>query len=194
MILQGCQNDGENIGDGSANGQILVLSDSHGDIETMIDIIAFWEDSVDVVLFMGDGAEEFLEVAYMFEALQFFAVTGNNDRAIAPNSRVNFPLEQQLTIFDHHLYLTHGHIASYPLVKDEVLTRAKKADASIVLYGHLHLPEVYIEENIARFNPGSIAFPRGNFAPSYLLLTIGQDYLEYQFFNAKSHQKIEIAR
>jgi|SRR5699024_2915181 len=172
-------------------GKILILSDSHGDVTTLIDIVAFWQKAIDVVLFLGDGAEELLEVAYIFVELPFFAVTGNNDAVIAPNSRVNFPLEQTLTLFGHRFYLTHGHIAPYAAVKVEVLTRAKKASASVALYGHLHIPEVYIDDNMRRFNPGSITYPRGNSEPSYLILTINQDYLEYQFFNAKSHQKIE---
>lgn len=172
-------------------GRILVLSDSHGDLTTMFDIISHWEAKIDAIFFTGDGAEEFVEAAFMFEKLPFYAVTGNNDFNVAPNSRVRFPLEQNVEIAGHNIYLTHGHIAPYSGVKIEVLKRAKATNATIALYGHLHIPEVYIEDNIWRFNPGSIAYPRGNSQPSYLILKISDNYLEYDFFNAKSHQKIE---
>lgn len=172
---------------------ILVMSDSHGDVATMIDIISYWEAEIDVVIFAGDGAEDLLEAAFIFENISFYAVTGNNDRMIAPNSRVRFPLEQVIEIFGRKLYLMHGHIVPYAGVKAEVLRRAKAANASIALYGHLHISEIYIEDNMWRFNPGSIAYPRGQSEPSYLILKISEgDYLQYQFFHAKSHQKIEV--
>ncbi|UNM97437.1 YfcE family phosphodiesterase [Ignatzschineria rhizosphaerae] len=173
-------------------GKVLVLSDSHGDVETMLDIIGHWENELDAVIFTGDGAEDLVEAAFIFKDLSFYAVTGNNDRMQAPNSRVNFPLENELVLFGRKIYVTHGHIATYALVKQEVLRRALLAEASIALYGHLHIPEVYIEDNIARFNSGSIAYPRGSSDPSYLILDISAHYLGYQFFHAKSHQKRDI--
>ena len=176
-----------------AQGTILVLSDSHGDVATMIDIIAHWEKTLDAVIFTGDGAEDLVEAAYIFDQIPFYAVTGNNDFNISSQTKVTFPLEQMLTLWGQKIYMTHGHIAPYKSVKAEVLTRAKKADATIALYGHLHMPEVYSEDNIFRFNPGSIAYPRGQSMPSYLILKIAADYRGFEFFHAKSHQKLDIS-
>lgn len=177
----------------NAEGVILVLSDSHGDVATMIDIIAHWEKEIDAVVFTGDGAEDLIEAAYIFDQLPFFAVKGNNDFNLSSQAKVSFPLEQTISLLGQKIYLTHGHIAHYSAVRATVLERAKEAGATIALYGHLHIPEVYSEDNIFRFNPGSIAYPRGQSLPSYLILKVAADDCDFTFFHAKSHQKIEIS-
>ena len=100
---------------------LLVLSDSHGDLASVIDIITRWENRISAVLFLGDGAEELLEAAYIFPDLPFYGVTGNNDPHIAPNNRLNFPLENVVEIAGRRIYLTHGHIAHpIPLAHDRI--------------------------------------------------------------------------
>ena len=56
---------------------LLVLSDSHGDLSSVVDIITRWEKHISAVLFLGDGAEELLEAAYIFPDLPFYPSAGN---------------------------------------------------------------------------------------------------------------------
>lgn len=174
----------------TAEGTLLLLSDSHGDSATMIKIIHHRDQEIDAVLFTGDGANELLESAYIFDHLPFYAVIGNNDHLGAPSAKVQFPLEQTIELFGWKIYLTHGHIVNYRDVKKEVLQRAKRAGASIALYGHLHLPEAYREDHIYRLNAGSMAYPRGGSEPSYVILRLFKDHCIADFFHAKSHEKI----
>lgn len=152
---------------------LLILSDSHGDLTSVVDIISRWENRVSAILFLGDGAEELLEAAYIFPDLPFYGVTGNNDPHITPNNRLNFPLENVVEIAGRRIYLTHGHIASYREVESAVIKRAKMHHADIALHGHLHIPAAKEIEGIQLFSPDAIRYPRGGSQRGYLLLKIG---------------------
>ena len=161
---------------------LLVLSDSHGDLSSVVDIITRWEDRISAVLFLGDGAEELLEAAYIFPDLPFYGVSGNNDPHIAPNSRLNFPLENVVEIAGRRIYLTHGHIASYREVEATVIKRAKINHADIALHGHLHIPAAKEIEGIQLFSPGAIRYPRGGSQRGYLLLKVDAERRVEEYF------------
>lgn len=162
---------------------LLVLSDSHGDLTSVIDIITRWEKYISAVFFLGDGAEELLEAAYIFPDLPFYGVTGNNDPQIAPNSRLNFPLENVVEIAGKRIYFTHGHIASYKAVVASVIKRAKEHHADIALHGHLHIPAEKEIEGIQLFSPGAIRYPRGGSKRGYLLLKLDKDCSAEGYFS-----------
>lgn len=161
----------------------LVLSDSHGAVDRLVDIIAHHLDEIDLVLFLGDGANDLVEASYIFPELTFFAVTGNNDYPL-PKGDISFPLEFVIKIAGLHLYLTHGHIASYRDIKPIVASRAKALGASIGLYGHLHVTAIDKIGDVTVINPGSVFYPRGASAASYLMLDIAEGVFLYQFYNA----------
>lgn len=119
--------------------KILVLSDSHGDGDTVLKIVEKHYDEIEGLIFLGDGAEEIVELSYIYPNLPIYAVTGNNDR-IQRGGRVSFPLEQVIEIAGRRIYLTHGHIADYRDVAEAVIARARSEGASIALHGHLHIP------------------------------------------------------
>ncbi len=175
-----------------ASGKVLVLSDSHGDVNQMIEIIAHWEADISAVIFLGDGAADITEAAFIFTDLDFYAVTGNNDFSLIPNSRVQFPLENVITISGITIYMTHGHITHYKNVQAEVFQRAKSHKATIGLYGHLHVPAVEMQESVTIFNPGSIRYPREGSKSGYLILELDKEEIGYQFYEAQTHTYLSV--
>lgn len=175
-----------------ASAKVLVLSDSHGDVNQVIEIVAHWEADISAVIFLGDGAADITEAAFIFTDLDFYAVTGNNDFSLIPNSRVQFPLENVITISGITIYMTHGHITHYKNVQAEVFKRAKSHKATIGLYGHLHVPAVEIQESVTIFNPGSIRYPRGESKCCYLILELDKEGFSYQFYDAKKHTYLSV--
>lgn len=175
-----------------ALAKVLVLSDSHGDVNQVIEIIAHWQADISAVIFLGDGAADITEAAFIFTDLDFYAVAGNNDFSLIPNSRVQFPLENVITISGITIYMTHGHITHYKNVQAEVFKRAKSHKATIGLYGHLHVPAVEIQESVTIFNPGSIRYPRGESESCYLILELDKEGFSYQFYDAKKHTYLSV--
>lgn len=176
----------------------LILSDSHGDSRRVLDILSHWEGKLSDLLFLGDGASEIVEAAYIFPEIRFHGVTGNNDFLIKPNERVTFPLEYLLTLpkSAQKIYLTHGHIASYSEVQNVVSERAKEAGAQFAFYGHLHRPFSGVIKDVHLFSPGSVSYPRGGTQASYLIADFkeseGLTAENFQFYEAKKHTILTI--
>lgn len=169
--------------------KVLVLSDSHGDVNRVLETIEYHLAEIDCVLFLGDGAADIAEAADIFSEITFYAVTGNNDFPLPRSRSVTFPLERLLTILGVKIYMTHGHFARYSDVKNQVVSRASELGASIGLYGHLHIPEYGKHDDVVRINPGSLSYPRGGSHAGYLILDIAENNFNTLFYDADNHQK-----
>lgn len=174
----------------------LILSDSHGDEKRVFDILTHWGESITDLLFLGDGAKEIVEAAYIFPEINFQAVIGNNDFSIKPNGRVTFPLENLIEVGQQKIYMTHGHIASYKEVHNKVSEQAKLQRAEIAFYGHLHIPFSGVINGVHLLNPGSVSYPRGGSKASYLVADFkeseGLTADSFRFFDAKKHTNLAI--
>ena len=164
--------------------KILVVSDSHGDGDTVLKIVEKHYDEIEGLIFLGDGAEEIVELSYIYPNLPIYAVTGNNDR-IQRGGRVSFPLEQVIEIAGRRIYLTHGHIADYRDVAEAVIARARSEGASIALHGHLHIPNQIDHDDVTLLTPGSIRYPRGGSQPSYMLFSFTSMQLNVQKYEVE---------
>lgn len=171
---------------------ILVLSDSHGDVNSVLKTIDHHLAEIDCVLFLGDGAEEIAEAAEIFSTLPFYGVTGNNDYPLPKQALVTFPLERLVSILGVNIYMTHGHLAPYSAVKNWMIKRAGELNADIALYGHLHIPDHEIQADIVRMNPGSLAYPRGGSLASYLIINITENDFTTLFYSTNSNDEITI--
>ncbi len=169
----------------------LILSDSHGDYDGLIEIIYHHQKNIAGVIFLGDGAEEVIEASFIFPEIPLYAVTGNNDIPAA-NRQVRFPLERIMEIGKEKIYLTHGHIAGYDSVATEVVRRAKESGAKIALHGHLHVPCSKIIDGVHLISPGSIRYPRGGSEKSYAILSLNGGNGDLSFYHAVTHQELTV--
>lgn len=167
---------------------ILVVSDNHFQDKELLNIVNT-HPKMDYYVHCGDS--QWLPDD---ERLQLFVtVRGNND---VPQ----FANEQILTIGSKKVFITHGHqqyVMNYGENNlrgtEELVTYAKyECQPDIILYGHTHVPEFHLDRDIAVLNPGSTNFPRGliNRQPSYAIITIADEQIIPQFYNAQSHQEI----
>ena len=160
--------------------ELLIFSDSHGNIEGMRRAFARQIKRPNAVCFLGDGildAERLMELEPLCSAL-WYCVRGNCDWGSLGDG---YPTDRVLDLEGHRLFLTHGH---YHYVKDtcsQLLSKAVEIGADIVLFGHTHVPlnvtvpegESFAGVTVPRttylFNPGSIGMREGSFGT--LLLT-----------------------
>lgn len=145
--------------------RVLVISDSHKK-EWVINDIINRHSNINTVLFLGDGAKEFLSVAEKYPQKNFLAVCGNNDSAF-----LGLNYQESLTLEGVRILLTHGHLFNVNYGTDNLIKIAKELNYKIVLYGHTHIPEVKYIDGIYCVNPGSVSRSR-NGTNTYAVIDI----------------------
>ena len=107
------------------------------------------QPKAEVVIHLGDGADEAEMVKAKFPEKTFLQVRGNCDWGC------DLPVEGEITLEGKKLFYTHGHAynVKYGLYNICCAAREKKAD--IVLFGHTHTPYCEFEEGVWLVNPGS---------------------------------------
>ncbi len=161
---------------------ILVLSDIHGDIDTLNLILE--KENYDYVFFLGDAIdyywkEENKEVIDKLSNISkiLFSVKGNCDNFHTP---YNNPLIQRITIDNINYVLTHGMLYNKYTV----------GDYDIYIEGHTHKSKIIKENNKIIINPGSISKPRGNTYKSYIIIKNNIIYLKDIYGNIIETTKI----
>lgn len=129
----------------------LIVSDNHGDLESLKELMAIYKDEVDLWLHCGDS--EFMASDSIWE--QFKTVRGNMDSGYA------LPLDQLVDFGKEKLLVVHGHNHRVGFTLDPVKKLAIENDADIVFYGHTHIAKIDKIDEMYFINPGSIVQPRG---------------------------------
>lgn len=129
---------------------ILILSDSHSSMRFMRDCVQ--RVKPDVLLHLGDHAEDGAALHEAFPQIPFYQVPGNCDR-----HRWDPKAPQILTptIGGVRLYMTHGHLHHVKLHLGALVRDARDSGAQAALYGHTHQRDHHQEEGLWVINPGS---------------------------------------
>ncbi|MBN2604914.1 MAG: YfcE family phosphodiesterase [Bacilli bacterium] len=153
--------------------KLVVFSDAHGDRKVIERIIKFNMDA-DYFISLGDSE---LPHKYLLD-LDVLAIKGNY-----PHD-AGFVYEKMMDIEGKKVLLTHGHKQDVNNGLVTLCSYAMKQNADIVLYGHTHIARVDHVQEVTLINPGSISKPRADIVPSYLILKITKDSVEYAFKEA----------
>lgn len=129
--------------------RILVLSDSHRD-EFTLKLAIKSQPSADVVVFLGDGEDDFDNSRNLIRTPRVYAVKGNNDWYSA------LPQSQIIEAGGVRTYLTHGHGEAVKYGTGVLLDKVKGYDCTLGLYGHTHEAKYEYFDGIHLFCPGSI--------------------------------------
>ena len=135
--------------------KILILSDSHGRVGKMKNIIL--ANMADVIIYLGDGEKDLesvltdLDIDICGDDPKILQVRGNCDRdsyeevtLIRPINGVRF-------------YITHGYEQGVKYGTDKIADLADSEGCKIVLFGHTHRPLKEKKNGLLLFNPGSVA-------------------------------------
>jgi len=132
----------------------------------MNDIIINLHDEIDMVLFLGDCIDDFMDFQYIFLEKQFLYVCGNCDFYHDESN------ERIVEAAGKKIFMTHGHRYNVKLGHEKIMDIAEGHGVDICLYGHSHAPYIAVERGICLMNPGSISLPRGAKYPSYGVVEI----------------------
>ena len=141
--------------------KILVLSDSHGNLENMVRAVE--AEQPRMLLHLGDCWRDAERLHDRFPDLELYQVPGNCD------FRSTEPAERLLFLEDFRILLCHGHTYG---VKQSLLRAGYEAEMQnldLFLFGHTHNPMVDRRGKTWFLNPGSIG---DRFRPTYGVVTI----------------------
>ena len=141
--------------------KILVLSDSHGNTENMIQAVE--QTSPRMIIHLGDCWRDAERLHQHFPDIPLHQVPGNCDM------RPLESLEQLLFIEDKRVLICHGHTYH---VKQSLLSAgyaSEEQNLDAFLFGHTHQPLIDLRGKTFFLNPGSIGDYR---RPTYGILTI----------------------
>ena len=130
--------------------KILVISDSHGNVENVNRAVNSVE--FDHLFFLGDGIKDLGNLVY---ADNVHFVRGNCDFFSSEK------LEEMIELDGVRFLLVHGHTFAVKKGLGALINYAKEEQANFVLFGHTR---EFLQQNIGDItvlNPGSISNARG---------------------------------
>lgn len=128
--------------------RILVLSDSHTDVDTM-DLV-FSRVHPDMVIHLGDSVIDAVLLHSRHPDVPFEMVMGNTDKDS------NRPEQNIIHIGPISALLTHGDTYQVENRLDLITKTGQEAGARLILYGHTHVPCIADVGGITIMNPGRI--------------------------------------
>ncbi len=149
--------------------KILIVSDTHGDNTNLRKAIANMQDSLDLMVHLGDMMCS-LDVIKRLVNCPVEMVKGNCD------SYYDLQSAKLIDIAGHKVFMTHGHIYGGAWGLETMKDIAKENGASIVMFGHTHEPLIEKYPDITVINPGSLSRPRQDgHRPTYIVMTVSND-------------------
>jgi len=154
--------------------KILLLSDSHGNIQGLTAVLKWANDyAPDLAVYLGDGVADLpkAEMASGF-VCEWQKVRGNNDWGFSVS-------DPETAVFDfggHRFFMCHGH--RYGLHWGEThsfIAAARNNGATVALFGHTHAPFLGNDNSLLLLNPGSISRPRSNVGATFAVLECSPD-------------------
>lgn len=142
---------------------ILVLSDSHGRRDHIVQALSRQLRRPDVILFLGDGLRDLQAVET--GDIPIHAVSGNCDSLFVTSGE---PDERTLYIGNVCICMMHGHRYMVKSSTAAAAAHAAAQGADILLYGHTHEPcerclpvgsvcgTTTLQKPLTLFNPGTI--------------------------------------
>lgn len=145
--------------------QALIFSDSHGSIDTAIDIIHQYPKA-EAIFHCGDISSD-SEILRRATPHTVAIVRGNCDYySPLPEHVITTFAGKKIAMCHGHKHLMIGGI-------DQLKYWAMEQEADILLFGHTHVPFVEQSSTLTVINPGSISKPRQEgYKKSYAVLEI----------------------
>jgi len=149
--------------------KILVISDTHGDIDKAKKVIRE-NEGVNLIIHLGDYFRDAEKLSTLFPDIPIEYIYGNSDFMIG-----DVPDEKILEYFGKKIFITHGHRYSVKWDYDKLYRKAEEMKLDVVLFGHTHVADVKKNGRYFVLNPGSISDPRDDSTESYAIIEIDDE-------------------
>ncbi|SCJ18469.1 Phosphodiesterase yfcE [uncultured Clostridium sp.] len=149
--------------------KIGVMSDTHGSLvyfEKALEVLS----DCDILLHAGDvlyhGPRNDLPKGYnpkgvisKINELDNILIARGNCDADVDQMVINHPIQGPYVLSqfgETRILINHGYVDS----KEETIKKAKSMGADILILGHTHVKELFVDENLIVINPGSTSIPK----------------------------------
>ncbi|MDR2569389.1 MAG: metallophosphoesterase [Oscillospiraceae bacterium] len=140
--------------------KILVMSDSHGNKDNMLDAIS--AEAPELILHLGDNIKDCEVINLSYPDIPLRTVKGNCDIGYSGLEMDEFKYGGK------RFFMTHGHLYGVKTNIRRIVEAAIYRDVDVLLFGHTHIPYHSAIEGLMAVNPGSI----GDNLKSYAILEI----------------------
>lgn len=130
----------------------LVFSDSHGKLDYMKRAVE--EEKPDKILHLGDVIRDARNLQECFPDLEMEWVVGNCD---GYNGDDSAPDEREIFMGGKRILMCHGHTYQVKLGIGMLMNEARGRGVDIVLFGHTHVPQCFLEGSLWVLNPGTVS-------------------------------------
>lgn len=142
---------------------IIIASDSHGRKNILNKISSFHSDA-SYYLHCGDLGFDDID-----EYKEWIFVKGNVDKN--NNDFLSIPRNRIIDLGNHKIFMTHSDLYFSTSRKETLAKNAKENGCDIVCYGHTHVADVDIIDDVLLINPGALQSSRSSEC-SYCVLEI----------------------
>ena len=149
---------------------ILVISDTHGNVEVIKQLLENYRGMVSAVVHLGDHARDMLSFAKADKDSDMYHIVNGNVET--SGSVYN---ERVIEMAGKRLFITHGHPYDVKTSLDNLIYKAQELQVDACLFGHTHVALNLVEKGILFFNPGSPTYPRPGQDRGYGLLSISEE-------------------
>ena len=171
--------------------KIGVMSDTHGSLsyfEKALDVLS----DCDVLIHGGDilyhGPRNDIPEGYnpkglisKINSLDNIIIARGNCDADVDQMVINHPIQSPYVMSqfgETRIVTTHGYTDS----KEDTINKAKSMGADILILGHTHVKELYLDENLVVLNPGSTSIPKDGTHPVAIIDIIqSEDEIDMNF-------------
>lgn len=129
--------------------RILVVSDTHRDSYSLRQAI-LQQPTAEVILHLGDGEEEIMDMKLEFPKRMIIPVRGNCDWGST------LPSSEEICLEGKRIFMTHGHLYQVKMGYHPIYCAAREKKADILLFGHTHVPMQDYDDGLYVLNPGSL--------------------------------------
>ena len=130
---------------------VLVVSDSHGKVDKLIQAVE--QVHPGYVLHLGDCQRDLEKLRQAFPMLPMEGVPGNCDWGSCDQP------ERPLEIGGVRIFALHGHTRNVKRSPMAAMYAAKEYGAQVLLFGHTHVPLVDNDGSLLTLNPGAAGDP-----------------------------------
>lgn len=143
--------------------KILVLSDSHGNLNNMVTAVK--QARPDMILHLGDCWADAEQLHQNYLGIPMERVPGNCDCRQEPAERI-------LLIEGKRILICHGHTFNVKAGALNLQYAAQEKQVDAAMFGHTHRVFQDRHNRVVYLNPGSIGAPPYGIPPSYGILQV----------------------
>lgn len=153
--------------------RIGVLSDSHGDFDS-IEAALEQLGRIDALIHAGDYYRDGERLTRLLD-IPVIGVVGNCDP-------LRHPADELFELAGQRFFVTHGHHYGVKAGTQGIVQEARHRRADVAVFGHTHVPVMFVRHGIVFINPGSTHEGRKGAGPSCALIRIVGSHIEAAFF------------